>query len=224
MALPKAIRRLTPDRVRDDPRLRALAVGTGVIPPRTMHSAGEAALLADLARGAGASSRSASTRARRRSSSATCSTRGAELHLDRPLRPPARARCARAGRRPSGRRGASSSGRRSAASGPQLHGTSTSARRVAKRWTAAGRPRVHRRRPQRARARDGLGPLAPVRRRGRERAVPRRARLRSPAAGGCPGPTAVVDRLFRGPRALPDWAIADEVDRAVAVRCAPRAA
>ena len=27
MALPKAIRRLTPDRVRDDPRLRALAVG-----------------------------------------------------------------------------------------------------------------------------------------------------------------------------------------------------
>ena len=50
MPLPKAIRRLTPGRVRDDPRLRALAVGTGVIPPRTMHSAGEAALLAELAR------------------------------------------------------------------------------------------------------------------------------------------------------------------------------
>ena len=41
MALPKAIRRLTPDRVRDDSRLRALAVGSGVIPPRTMHSSGE---------------------------------------------------------------------------------------------------------------------------------------------------------------------------------------
>src|SRR3954465_4310098 len=51
MPLPKAIRRLTPDRVRDDPRLRALAVGTGVIPPRTMPSDGEAALLAELARG-----------------------------------------------------------------------------------------------------------------------------------------------------------------------------
>ena len=51
MPLPKAIRRLTPARVRDDPRLRALAVGTGVIPPRVMHSDGEAALLADLARG-----------------------------------------------------------------------------------------------------------------------------------------------------------------------------
>src|SRR5215210_4197527 len=51
MPLPKALRRLTPDRVRDDPRLRAVAVGTGVIPPRTMHSAEEASLLAELARG-----------------------------------------------------------------------------------------------------------------------------------------------------------------------------
>src|SRR3954453_2293156 len=51
MALPKAIRRLTPDRVRDAPRVRAVAVGTGVIPPRTMHSDGEAALLAELASG-----------------------------------------------------------------------------------------------------------------------------------------------------------------------------
>ena len=51
MALPKAIRRLTPNRVRDDPRVRAVAVGAGVIPPRTMHSDGEAALLARLARG-----------------------------------------------------------------------------------------------------------------------------------------------------------------------------
>src|SRR3954451_20398382 len=51
MPLPKAIRRLTPTRIRDDPRLRAMAVGTGVIPPRVMHSDGEAALLTDLARG-----------------------------------------------------------------------------------------------------------------------------------------------------------------------------
>jgi predicted O-methyltransferase YrrM len=41
---------------------------------------------------------------------------------------------------------------------------------------------------------------------------------------GLPGPTAAVDRLFRGPRALPDWEIADEIDRAVAVTYAPRAA
>ncbi|HVW17425.1 MAG TPA: hypothetical protein VHB30_04185, partial [Solirubrobacteraceae bacterium] len=50
MTLPKRLRSLVPDGVRDDPRLRALAVGSGLIPPRTMHSAGEAALLARLAR------------------------------------------------------------------------------------------------------------------------------------------------------------------------------
>ena len=52
MPLPQALRRLTPDRVRDDPRLRAVALGAGLIPPRTMHSDGEAATLARLASGA----------------------------------------------------------------------------------------------------------------------------------------------------------------------------
>jgi predicted O-methyltransferase YrrM len=42
---------LVPDRLRDAPRLRALAVGAGMIPPRTMHSAGEAALLERVAAG-----------------------------------------------------------------------------------------------------------------------------------------------------------------------------
>src|SRR3954454_18325294 len=51
MPLPKAVRRLTPDRLRHDVRLRALGVGTGLIPPRTMHSGPEAALLRELARG-----------------------------------------------------------------------------------------------------------------------------------------------------------------------------
>src|SRR5581483_11225887 len=49
--LPQRLRSLVPDRVRDAPRLRALAVGAGVIPPRTMHSAAEAALLERLAAG-----------------------------------------------------------------------------------------------------------------------------------------------------------------------------
>ena len=49
--LPQALRRLTPGRLRDDPRLRALAVGAGLIPPRTMHTRGEAALLDELAGG-----------------------------------------------------------------------------------------------------------------------------------------------------------------------------
>src|SRR3954464_12974023 len=51
-ALPQALRRAVPARVRDDVRLRALAVGAGRVPPRTMHSAEERALLQRLARGA----------------------------------------------------------------------------------------------------------------------------------------------------------------------------
>jgi Methyltransferase domain len=47
--LPKAIRRLTPDPVRHDVRLRALGLGSGLIPPRLMHTQPEADLLAELA-------------------------------------------------------------------------------------------------------------------------------------------------------------------------------
>ena len=51
MPVPQALRRLTPDRLRDSPRLRALALGAGLIPPRTMHSPAEAEVIARLARG-----------------------------------------------------------------------------------------------------------------------------------------------------------------------------
>ena len=51
MALPKAIRRLAPDRVRDDVRLRSVFVGAGLIPPRTMHSDDDAAVLRATAAG-----------------------------------------------------------------------------------------------------------------------------------------------------------------------------
>jgi predicted O-methyltransferase YrrM len=50
MPLPQAMRRLAPDRLRYSVRLRALAVGSGLVPPRSMHSAAESALLAELAR------------------------------------------------------------------------------------------------------------------------------------------------------------------------------
>jgi predicted O-methyltransferase YrrM len=51
MPLPKSVRRRTPDALRHNRRLRALALGAGLIPPRTMHSPEEAALLAELASG-----------------------------------------------------------------------------------------------------------------------------------------------------------------------------
>jgi predicted O-methyltransferase YrrM len=50
--LPARLRGLTPDRLRDDPRLRALALGLGVIPPRAMHSQADVRLLLDAAQGA----------------------------------------------------------------------------------------------------------------------------------------------------------------------------
>jgi predicted O-methyltransferase YrrM len=51
MALPKAIRRRVPDALRNSARLRPLALRAGLVPPRTMHSPDEAALLRQLARG-----------------------------------------------------------------------------------------------------------------------------------------------------------------------------
>src|SRR3954462_14011862 len=51
--LPQTLRRAVPDRLRDDVRLRAVAVGAGLIPPRTLHSAAERELLQSLARRAG---------------------------------------------------------------------------------------------------------------------------------------------------------------------------
>jgi hypothetical protein len=50
--LPHSVRSLAPVRVRDDVRLRAAAVGLGLIPPRTMHSARDARVLLEAARGA----------------------------------------------------------------------------------------------------------------------------------------------------------------------------
>jgi Methyltransferase domain len=50
--VPQTLRSLAPERLRDDVRLRALGVGTGLIPPRTMHSAEDARVLLGAARDA----------------------------------------------------------------------------------------------------------------------------------------------------------------------------
>ena len=49
--IPKLVRRSVPDRLRHSPRMRALALRVGPIPPRTMHSPAESALLRELAEG-----------------------------------------------------------------------------------------------------------------------------------------------------------------------------
>ncbi|HEX3911740.1 MAG TPA: class I SAM-dependent methyltransferase [Solirubrobacteraceae bacterium] len=50
--LPQRLRSLTPTGLRDDVRLRAAGIGLGLIPPRTMHSAEDARVLLEAARGA----------------------------------------------------------------------------------------------------------------------------------------------------------------------------
>jgi predicted O-methyltransferase YrrM len=50
--LPQALRSLTPNGLRDDVRVRALALGSGLIPPRTMHSAEDVDILLGAAAGA----------------------------------------------------------------------------------------------------------------------------------------------------------------------------
>ena len=222
MALPKAIRRLTPDRIRDDPRLRALAVGSGAIPPRTMHSAGEAALLAELARG------------RRRvveigvfegsSAVVLCDVLdpGAELHLIDPFgHQPSALREGAAATEWATRRVVERAAKRS--SGPELHWHVDFSANVAEHWAL----------PVDLVFVDGdhseIGVMKDwelwhgfVVEGGT--VLFHDARESQPGGMGLRGPTAVVDRLFRGPRALVDWEISDEVDRAVAVRHTPRAA
>src|SRR3954451_1512278 len=53
MPLPPALRRLAPAPLRDSPRLRGIALGAGLIPPRPMHTEGEAGLLRRVAAAAG---------------------------------------------------------------------------------------------------------------------------------------------------------------------------
>jgi len=50
--VPQPLRALAPARLRDDVRLRAAAVGLGLVPPRTMHSEEDARVLLRAVRGA----------------------------------------------------------------------------------------------------------------------------------------------------------------------------
>jgi len=215
MAAPKALRRLAPDRLRDDPRLRAVALGVGLIPPRTMHSAAEGAALARLAAGA----RRVVELGVYEGSSAVvlCRTLGpeAELHLVDPfidatgwaLRPGAKA--------------------------------SATATRLAVRRAALGNgPRVrwYLERSQDVGRGWGGGPVDLVFIDGdhspegcredwevwQHHVAPggavafHDARAGRPGGVGSPGPTSVVDGVFRA--AGSGWSIVEEVDSLVVVR------
>lgn len=85
MPLPAAFRRRVPDRIRHSPALRALAVGTGAIPPRTLHLPREAALLARLAANAGRAVEIGVYEGASAAQLARALPAGAELHLIDPF-------------------------------------------------------------------------------------------------------------------------------------------
>lgn len=218
MPLPKALRRLTPDSLRDDPRLRAVAVGAGLIPPRTMHSDGESALLERLAAG------------RRRvvevgvyeGASAIRFVRvlggDAELHLIDPfgehptaLRPGARA-TAGATKRVVARAAAARG-----AGGPEVIWHVERSEDTARGWSAPVDLVFIDGDHSEAGCRLDWELWSPHVQEGGV-VVFHDAREGVPGGRGLAGPTAVVDALFRGADGPPaGWRIAEEVDSAVAV-------
>jgi predicted O-methyltransferase YrrM len=216
VALPDAIRALAPDRVRDHPRVRALALGAGLIPPRPMHSPAEAEALTRLAAGArrvvelgvyeGSSAR------------VLCAALGpeAELHLVDPfvdesgwaLLPnwsatPAATRLAV---RRAARRG-----------GPRLRWHVARSQDVGRAWSGGEVDLVfvdgdH----SPDGCREDWDVWHPHVRPGG--AVAFHDARPSRSEPGSPGPTRVVDELFRGARPVPGWTLAEEVDTLVVVR------
>jgi predicted O-methyltransferase YrrM len=87
MPLPALLRRRVPDRIRDNVELRALAVGCGVIPPRTLHLPAEAELLVRLAAGARRAVEIGVYEGASAAQLARALPPGAELHLIDPFGP-----------------------------------------------------------------------------------------------------------------------------------------
>jgi hypothetical protein len=229
--LPARLRRLTPDRLRDDVRLRALAVGLGLIPPRTMHSPEDVGILRQAASGARRAVEIGVFEGG--SALALCDALGpaAELHLIDPFgrQPDAlpggwgasewatRRVLARAVRR-SGTQARERGWRNGPAGGqaPQIVWHVAFSQEVARRWSDEvdlvfidGDHSVEGCERDWRCWRDFVVAGGYV--------VFHDAREGLPRGRGLPGPTEVVTRLFRD-RSEPGWQIAAEADRTVAVR------
>jgi hypothetical protein len=215
MALPKAIRRVVPDRLRDDVRLRAVFVGAGLIPPRTMHSADDAAVLRAVAAG------------RRRvveigvyegsSAAVLCEVLDpdVELHLIDPFGHHGWALPAGWGATEGASRRVVERARRRHG-GPRVTWHVDYSAAVAQRWEGdVDLVFVDGDHSEEGVCADWEGWHGVVEPGGA--VVFHDARLTQEGGRGLPGPTAVVDALFRGPQALAGWRIEREADRTVAV-------
>jgi len=208
---------MTPRELRDDVRLRSLALGLGLIPPRTMHSPADARVLAHAAGGArrvleiGVYEGASATRL------VDLLDRGAELHLVDPF-----------GRHPDAlpagwgasewatRRAVARACRRRGADAPRVVWHTTLSHELAAEWSGElDLVFIDGDHSEAACEADWLDwrPFVAV----GGCVVFHDARLEKPGGRGLPGPTAVVDRHLRsGPTA--GWGIEAEADRSVAVR------
>jgi MMP 1-O-methyltransferase len=213
MALPARIRRATPARLRDSVRLRGLAVSAGLIPPRAMHTEPEAEALAELVGGRATVVELGVYEGG--SAVVLCRALGPEatLHLVDPFTEGGWALRA-------GLRGVPAAARRvtarAARGGPAVRWHIEYSQQLAERWTdpvdvvfidgdhsEAGcradwdlwHPFV---------APGGL-------------VLFHDARLSQPGGSGLPGPTAVVDAVFRADAPPAGWRIVRECDSLVAV-------
>jgi Methyltransferase domain len=214
--LPQSLRRLTPNRLRDDTRLRAAALGLGLIPPRTMHSEEDAGVLLNAARGArrvveigvyeGASA------------AALCEALepGAQLDLIDPF-----------GRAPDAlpggwgasewatRRAVGAAARRRGADAPRIRWHIARSHAVAAGWSGEiDLVFIDGDHSEAGCELDWSSWHGFVALGGR--VVFHDARAGAPGGRGLPGPTAVVTRYFRE-SALPGWEITEEADRTVTV-------
>ncbi|MSX02490.1 MAG: hypothetical protein F2813_04935 [Actinobacteria bacterium] len=214
MPLPEAIRANAPGFVRNSVRLRAAALWGGLIPPRAMHSDAEAALLAEMSR----ASRSVVEIGVYEGSSAVvlCGAmrKDAALHLVDPfteggsaLRPGQRAV-------PAATRRAVERSRTGA--GPELCWHLEFSQELARSWSEVVDLIFIDGDHSEAGCREDwelwngfVGEEGTV--------VFHDARSGHEGGVGLPGPTAVVDSLFRGSEPLPGWRIVAECDSAVAV-------
>jgi Methyltransferase domain len=218
--LPKAIRRLTPDRVRHDVRLRALGVGSGLIPPRLMHTGPEAGLLAELAAGR----RAAVEIGVYEGSSALVLARSlpvdAVLHLIDPF-VDSRGLAA-------GWRGTAWATRRvvdravRGRGGPTLRWHVERSEETGRRWSAPvdlvfvdGDHSPETCRLDWELFSPWVTPGGVVVLHDARQGKPGGEGL--PGDGGVPGPTTLVDELFRGPAAIAGWRIRSELHTTVAV-------
>ena len=214
MPLPAAVRRATPERVKNSERIRGFALRVGLVPPRPMHSGAEAALLERRAAGR----QTVVEIGTYEGSSAVVFARamdpGATLHLIDSYEGNALL---------FGWRGTERATRRvmdratRERGGPRVEWHVARSGTVAEGWSAPidllfidGDHSEEGTRADWEAFSPHVVPGGVV--------IFHDARVGQPRGGDAgPGPTIVVDALFRGPEALPDWRIVEEVDSCVAV-------